>query len=344
MRLQRRSRSGRERCVLFVAWDAAGRRADDVADLLGGQALSIRPAMLERPWLTPIRWLVSAVATTAGVVSQRPSVVIVTNPPIWAGLSAYAGARLVGAGFVLDSHPGGFGAMNDRVGARVQRLHAWLARRATAVLVTTQQWIDVVESWGGRGAVLHEAPTPTLQAASVPAGDPAAVLAVNTFGRDEPVQPLIEAARAVPTARLDVTGDVSLAPDGLVQRAPSNVRFVGYLSQREYEQAMTTNAACVVLTDEPTSVPRSACEAVWARRPLIITDSPATAEYFPYALRVPSTADGVASGLRRVVEDRHGVAELAQAAADDQRARWDKQLDELRAIVDEAADTGTRNR
>lgn len=338
MRSMRRSRRGRDSSVLFVAWIAPGGRADDIAHAIDAEALCIRPPVLERRWLTPVRWLVSALATTVGVVSKRPSVVIVTNPPIWAALSAYAAARMVRAGYVLDSHPGGFGAMNDRVGARVQRLHSWLGRRAAAVLVTTQAWVDVVEHWGARGAVLHEAPTPTLDAAHDPVPVPPVVLAVNTFGRDEPVEPLLQAARAVPFVRMDVTGDPSLAPEGFVESAPPNMRFVGYLSQEDYERAMTTCTACIVLTDEATSVPRSACEAVWARRPLIITETPATAEFFPFAIRVPATGVGVAGAVTRVVEDWEAATTLAAAAADDQRARWDKQVAELRAIVAEAAD------
>lgn len=338
MLVRRQARAGVP--VLFVAWLSRSGRAEEIAAELGGDSLCVRPRLLDRSWLTPVRWLASAVLTVAGVVTRKPAVVIVQNPPVWAALAAFLAARAVGSGVVLDSHPGGFGAMNDRVGARVQRMHAWLARRATAVLVTTQDWVDLVEQWGGRGLVVHEAPGDLCEASLPARSHPPVVLAVSTFDRDEPVGLLIDAARLVPDVRVEITGNVSRADPALVASAPPNVRFVGYLDKQRYEAAIVGSDAVLVVTDEPTSVPRSACEAVWAQRPLIVSDTSATAEFFPFAIRVPGTIEGVADGLRRLLDEPDALVASVRSAAADQRERWEQQLADLRAVVVEAAVAG----
>jgi hypothetical protein len=273
------------------------------------------------------------VATVIFLARRRPRALIATNPPIWLGLISYAYCRLRGASLVLDSHPGGFGAQEDRVAARVQGMHRWLVPRCAGVMVTTEQWADVVRDWGGRPLVLWEAPVAwSVPPPEIPAdGRPLRVLCIAVFGPDEPIDVFVEAMNAVTGVTVDITGDRRRAPAGLVGKAAPHISFVGYLRGEHYVAAIAAADLVVTLTTEPTSVMRSGCEAVWAKRPLLVSDSPATREAFPSALHVANTPEALAAAVEQV---RDNAAEWTAGVHDAwvrQDAAW---RDQAAALTD----------
>jgi glycosyltransferase involved in cell wall biosynthesis len=321
---------------MFLTWGRVSGRSIEIAAAVGGEARVIRATWLNRPWLVPIRWAISAGVTAAVLARRRPGKLIATNPPIWLGLVCTAYVRLARVPFALDSHPGGFGAQGDRVAARLQRLHRFVAKRATVVLVTADTWVQRVESWGGRALVVHEAPSPRPPLPPRPVGDPPVVLYVGTFGGDEPVEAVVDAARMAPDLRIRMTGDTVRAPAGLVAGAPPNVDFTGYLSPEAYYDAFASADLVMVLTTEPSSVMRAACEAVWWHRPLLVTDYPNLRSVFPYALTTSNDAADLVRGMREGLMVHATLSEACPAAYDFQDQRWRAQLRALRASLETA--------
>lgn len=320
--------------VVYLAWTVNRGRVDELSALLGAVPVFVHPRLLRHRRLTPLRYVVSAVLTLAALVRLRPRCVLVINPPVLAaGVVALYGA-VSGARVVLDSHPGGFGAQDDALSARLQGLHRWAASRAAAVLVTGEHWGSVVRGWGGTPLVVHEPPAPwTVPASPPPGGAATRVLFLGTYGRDEPVAALVEAARSVPDVQLAITGDVARAPEGLLEAASANVEAVGYLDADAYRRQVLASDVVVVLTTEPTSVMRAAYEAVYARRPLVVSDWPGLRELFPHAVHVTNDAAGIAAGIREAVDRRASLQAVAETARDEQQARWQSQLADLRAVI-----------
>jgi glycosyltransferase involved in cell wall biosynthesis len=283
---------------------------------------------------TALRYAVSALLTVAKLARHRPTAVVVTNPPIVPGVLAWLYARVAGARLALDSHPASFGRKGDRVSARLLPVHRWLARRVDTVLVTTDEWVEEVERWGGRGLVVHEAPPPwTCGPARRQVDGVTRVLFVGVFGGDEPVDQVVDAARHLDDVEILVTGDLRRAPAGLVEAAPPNVRFVGFLDPDDYAAAVDDADLLLALTTEPTSVMRAAYEGVYAGRPIVISDWPALRELFPYAVFVANDAEGIAKGVGAAVDDRGTLlAELARAR-ELQTTRWDDQRAAVRSIL-----------
>jgi glycosyltransferase involved in cell wall biosynthesis len=313
--------------VLFVAWGAVAGRSAELADAVGGQAVCFFPPGTRRPPVL-VRWGLSAVATTVRIWRDRPDVVVVTNPPLVAALVAWAVGRAVRARVVLDSHPGGFGAQGDRVAARVQGLHRWLARRVDRSLVAAPVWADLVESWGGRALVVHEAPG-SWQATPAVRHRRLQVLYVGRFAPDEPWLAVVEAAAAHPELDVLLTGDpgrAHLDPHEL----PGNVRLVGFLTADRYRAAVAAADVVVTLTTEPGSVMRAAYEAVWAGRPVVVSDWPVARSVFPFAVHVANDAAAIADGLGLLDREFDRLAADAAAARDRQAARWAEQRRDLR--------------
>lgn len=274
-----------------------------------------------------VRWALSAVATVVHVRRRRPAVLVVTNPPAPAALVGWVTGRAVGARVVLDSHPGAFGAQGDRVAARLHPVHKFVTRRADLSIVASDEWREVVESWGGRAVVVHEAPgdweyEPPARHRRLQ------VLYVGRFARDEPWEAVVAAAAALPHVDVHLTGDPNDA--GVVlEHLPANVRLVGYLDEARYREAVYGADLVVSLTTEPGSVMRAGCEAVWAGRPLVVSDWPAGRGAFPFAVHVGNSAGSLAAGIRRAASCYEELCADALAARRLQAARWEGQLADL---------------
>ena len=305
-----------------MAWGAVAGRSAELAGALGGQALCLYPPGGRRPSV-PLRWTVSALRTVAHILRHRPEVVVVTNPPLPAALVSWGAGRLVGARVALDSHPGGFGAQGDRVAARLQRTHRWLARRVDVSIVAAPVWRELVEGWGGRAIVVHEAPG-DWHPAPARRHQRLKVLYVGRFAGDEPWRAVLAAAAACPEIDVLVTGD-PLGAGVAAGTLPSNVRLVGFLDAPAYRQAVLGADVVMSLTTEPGSIMRAACEAVWAGRPLVVSDWPAGREVFPYAVRTANDDRAIARALRRVDHRYDSLAASAPDALRLQLARWKEQ-------------------
>jgi glycosyltransferase involved in cell wall biosynthesis len=310
-------------------------RSVEIAESLGGHAYVLFPPTDDRRPPPAVRYAVGSLLTLAYLVREDPGAVVTTNPPVLLGLIALAWSRLRGIPFALDSHPGAFGKLGDRVSARLLPVHRYLVRHADVTLVTAESWVETVQAWGGRGLVVHEAPGPwgSLKRSPREARNRPRVLLVSRFGRDEPVDAAIAAAALIPEIDLLVTGRLeSLAPE-LAESASPNVSFVGFLPAARYQMLVAEADLVVALTTEPTSVMRSAYEAVYARRPLVISDWPLCRELFPFALAVANDPASIAEGLRRAVDNLRALEDQAENARRLQAARWESQLAALASVL-----------
>lgn len=320
--------------VAFIAWSFASGRSRDIAAALGGEAKVVYHRRLTHRYLVPLRYLVSSVQTMFYLLRRRPHAVIATLPPVFPGAIAWLYGLAFSAPFLLDSHPSGFGRKGDRISARLLPVHRWLSRRAAATLVTTDEWANMVEDWGGRGIVIHEAdPNWDMAAPRTSPSQPLQVLFVCVFGPDEPVEEVIEAARSTPEVHITITGNTGRASPDVVADPPANVTFCGFLDDDSYRRAVEEADAILALTTEPTSVMRAAYEAVYAERPLIATDHEQNRKLFEHAILVDNDSAGIASGLRRALEDYETLVRVAGRARETQLERWEHQLSQLRGAI-----------
>jgi glycosyltransferase involved in cell wall biosynthesis len=214
-------------------------------------------------------------------------------------------------------------------------VHRYLVRHADVTLVTAESWVEIVQAWGGRGLVVHEAPGPwgSLKRSPREVRNRPRALLVSRFGRDEPVDAAVAAAALIPEIDLLVTGRLeNLAPE-LAESASPNVSFVGFLPAARYQMLVAEADLVVALTTEPTSVMRSAYEAVYARRPLVISDWPLCRELFPFAVAVANDPASIAEGLRRAVDNLRALEDQAENARRLQAARWESQLAALVSVL-----------
>ena len=326
---KRRRASGRP-AVSFVVWGPVEGRAQEFAKALGGDYRAFFDFGIVSRRLVPLRYALSAVRTIGYLARARPRSLIVANPPIFAAIIGWAYARLAGVPMVLDSHPISFGQKANRVGRFFLPVHAALARRVTTTIVGTDELARRVRAWGGRADVVHEAAPPPPPDGAAPAnGSRPRVLWTGIFAADEPFTAVIDAARLLPDVELMVAGDLRRCPVDPAT-APPNVRWLGFLRGEEYQATLHGADAVLALTDDSTSAMRAAAEAIYARKPLIISDLEHLAALFPTGVRVSNDAEAIAAGIRAALADRERLSDRATQTRDAQLARWRTQHEVLR--------------
>lgn len=317
--------------VLVVAWTRVSGRQRELAELVGGTTAVIHPPARSIAW----RYLISATRTWRVVRTlRRGDVCIVTAPPVFTPAVTMLAARR-GVVTVMDSHPGAFGLMGDRLSRLLRPLHAWCVRRAAGVLVTTDGLVQTVTRLGGRGMVFHEPDrrgSVTPVAADVARGP---VVFPGVFARDEPIDVVMAVADRLPGTRFVLTGDAEKHGFATTR---ANVSLTGWLDAAAFDATIADAGFALVLSTDPESVMRTAYEATRARRPLIVTDTPATRAYFPYAWHVPNDAAVIAA----TIEDIRAMPAAARderidAAGDAERAATRAQTMELTRLIGDAS-------
>jgi hypothetical protein len=320
--------------VSFIAWSSVAGRSLEMAAALDGEARCFYDFGFVRGPLIPLRYAASALRTASYLLRRRPRAVIVSNPPVFPAVIAWLYCRIASAPLVLDSHPSAFGFYETKKSVRLTMpLHRFLIRQAHASIVTGEALTEMVRSAGGRAEIVHEAPPLWETRAAPPLGRQPSVLFVGIFADDEPVEVVAAAAGRLPEVDFRMTGDLRKCPPGVLADKPPNLELVGFLGPDAYREAVEASNIIITLTTRPEAVNRAAHEAVFARRPLIISDWPAMRFYFPHAVPVDNEVDAVVAGIERTLADYEELVSTAEEAVRDQRERWDRQLGVLRGLI-----------
>lgn len=334
---QERAATGRQPQKLsFIAWARTPGRATEIAASLNGEARCIFPlAKLPRSLpSTLLRYAVSSGITVGYLVRRRPDALMVQNPPIIPGLIALAYCRMRKAPLLLDSHPVAFGAKNQGFYAKLNGIHKWMAKKSNGVTVASEPFAEIVDGWGANGIVVHEAPTDWPAAQLVSRTRPQ-VFFVCIFSSDEPYEEVVEAARMLADVDVVITGDTSRAKADVVANAPKNVTFSGFLNQADYRTQLQQSDVVLSLTTEKTSVMRSGYEAVYAKRPLVVTDWPNLRRVFPSAAFAQNDAASIAKAIEEALQTRSDIRAL-DVAFNVQLERWNQQLNAMRLALSAA--------
>jgi glycosyltransferase involved in cell wall biosynthesis len=129
------------------------------------------------------------------------------------------------------------------------------------------------------------------------------VLFPLSYANDEPVDEILEAARALPSVEFVMTGN---APSAVIDAAPSNVLFTGFLSHEAYSELVQDAALVGALTNRPHTMQRAGYEALERSKPILTTDTEALRHYYGdfavYADR-NNSSESIVSALTRVLTE-----------------------------------------
>jgi len=315
----------------FITWYPYCRRSDTIAAELGGSSHLIHYLSFKRPLQAPIKYVMQAATTARVLRREKPELVLVAVPPVFAALATMAYARRHGARFVIDAHTGVFAHARW---TWLLPLTKWLFRRADAVVVTGEHLRGVVESWGARGVIVGDVPVRFGSGVAPVECEGLRVVVVNTFSVDEPVEEILTAAARLPDVHFDITGDVRAARPELLACRPRNVTFTGFVSEEAYAGLLRAADAVMVLTTHDHTMQRGGYEAVALAKPLVTSDWGLLRETFSRGtVYVQNDAASIAAGVRQALDDRRRLGAAMAVHRDERRALFASRLEELQRIV-----------
>jgi glycosyltransferase involved in cell wall biosynthesis len=296
--------------ALFIAWAPYSRRSESLVQELDMELRLIHHLKFQRPLYAPFKYVLQAIHTLALCLRERPRVVFVQDPPIFAGFSVYLYTLLaqvlfrprVKAGYVIDAHTGAF-------------LHPWwkhfrwlqkiVYRHAIAVIATNRTLAERAQSWRANGIAIAGPPIEIPPGEAMDLSDRFNLVMINSFSDDEPLAEVIEAVASQPEVHLYVTGNVRKAPGGMVENKPDNVTFTGFLPNDDYLKLLRGADAVMALTYEDYTLQLGGMEAMAAGKPLITSDLSFLREYFSQGtVHVPNHARGVRTGIQQMQRNR----------------------------------------
>lgn len=318
-----------------IAWTSNTRRSDQLARHFGATIHNIAHGRHGQVLRAPTRYAVQARRTWQVLQAERPDVIFVQNPPIFAVLVAALYARRVGARFLIDSHTGAFLSPKWRWSLG---LHARLSREAITTIVTNNYLKRLVESWGANAFILGFIPDDYPAGVPYPLPQRFNAAVISTFAPDEPLDVVFDAARRLPEVTFHVTGAPHRLAPALQAARPDNCHLTGFLPYDSYVGLLRGADAIVDLTTRDHTLLMGAFEAMSLGTPLITSNWPILRDYFPRgAVHVPNTVDGVCAGVRQVQRDRDSLRQEVAAMRRQLHVEWTDKYTQLQGLLGECA-------
>jgi len=310
---------------LFLTW-VDHRRTTEIAQHLG-----TKKVVLTTPRRGIARYFTLAGRTIGVLRRERAHLLIVQSPSLVLSLLALALRPLFRYALVVDAH-------NEAVepylhpNALMRALTYLVLRRADLVVVSNPALVSRVEQKGGRAMSLPDRiPTAHVQPPGAKAGNDFQVVVISTFADDEPIESVIESARATGDGiRYAITGNPARLPARVRDAMPANVRLTGFLPEEEYWSLLATSDVVMDLTTMEDCLVCGAYEGISVGRPLVLSNNRASVELFHDAALF--TDNSVASLATVAQQAKAQYAEL-RARMPAARERIDRHWDACAAAL-----------
>ncbi|MDQ7065558.1 MAG: glycosyltransferase family 4 protein [candidate division KSB1 bacterium] len=317
--------------VVFISWANSCSRSDNIARELGGKSYKIYWGWLgSHPLTVWLKYFGQFLQTQWVLWREKPDVVFVMIPPLFASLAALPYCKLRNKPFIQDSHTAAF--LHPRW-QKLQWLQSWLCRHAATTNVTNSFLAKRVTDAGGHATLVRDVPVIYPIRSSFPRRDRFTVAVVCSFNYDEPIAEIFTAAARLPEVDFFVTGNPrDLAPE-LAENAPGNVQLTGFLPDDQYGALLKDADVVLTLTTRDHTMLRGAYEAIYLGTPVVISDWPVLREAFPKgAIHVNNTVESLVEGLRNAIQELPGLKEAAKQLREEKLQEWQQRMQELRRL------------
>jgi glycosyltransferase involved in cell wall biosynthesis len=318
--------------ITYISWAQHCSRSDHTARELGGTSHMVYwTALGSHPATIALKYLGQTLRTWRILAREWPDAVFVMSPSPIAVLAVYAFCAVTGKRFVIDAHSGAF---RNPLWKRLQGMQFWLCRRASATIVTNDHLAELVRSHGGHTVVVPDVPVKFPTISTTPSRSGFVVACVTSFGFDEPIEAILEAARRLPDVTFYMTGDPADGRRRLVGK-PDNLVLTGFLSVSDYGALLKTADVVLALTTLDHTMLRGAYEAIYQGTPVIVSNSPILrASFDDGSVHVDNTPDAI---TRAIVDVRQHRVEFRQGAVrlrERKQRRWQESMTALRKAVE----------
>lgn len=319
--------------VVTLVWSPHEARTASFAEWLDAPLYNIHYLAARKPFFAPFKYPLQWIKTWYEMFKVRPRYIYVTNSPPIAGLCVYVYCLLTSSNYIMDTHTPNLYGKKWGWTAPLQR---FLARRATMNIVDQAAVAKVFESWGAKVMVLENPPKNIPQEwLEAPAKDgPIEFTYVGTFGGDEPIDIVIDAARQLPDYRFHILGDTGLAKREWLENVPENVIFPGYLLKQDYWGLLSRSRSLIVLTTHSFSLSGAAQDGIHIKTPVIVSDAPPLRLHFTKGtVFVDNTVEGIITGIQTLLKNQEQLEQEIAQLYTETSDRWKSNFQALQTLI-----------
>lgn len=323
---------GKKNESIWITWENQ-RRTNELA-----RALDVPLCKYSSKRRYLIRVLLLSLRTSLKLLLTRPKRVIVQNPSIILATVACLMKPLLGYAMVVDRHSNfrleraHLPSLKEKV---FQLLSRYTIRKADLTIVTNEFLKNVVESWGGRGFVLQDKLPNLALAEKIELVGKANVVFVCSYSGDEPVTEVIEAARLMnPSTVIYITGDNRRLKREIIDGAPANVIFTGFLSEKNYQSLLWSCDVILALTTADHFLLCGAYEGVALRKPLVLSNTEDLQSYFcKGVVYTENQAKSIARAIHLAIEKKADLQREAIELGIELSNDWQAKFSRMASLI-----------
>lgn len=320
------------RVILFISWAEDCSRSDNIALQLGGKSYMVYSPGWGSQYLTiAFKYLSQSIKTLRLLWKDRPRVVFVMTPPVFACLPVWIYCFLTRARYVIDAHSGAF---LDPRWSGLLFIHRFFSRRAAATLVTNEHLARLLESWKVPVVVVADVPIAFPERREVQRTAGCRMTFVSTFAVDEPMRDFFDAAAGAPDVSFYVTGNYRKCDPKVLRMKPENVHLTGFMSREDYVRLLLESDAILALTTLDHTMQRAAYEAVYLGKPVITSNFGFLRQEFPLGtVHVDITPESIRAGVREMQNNHERLEKEVQRLREHKLERWRAACEQLMTSI-----------
>jgi glycosyltransferase involved in cell wall biosynthesis len=266
------------------------------------------------------------------LLDERPELVIVQNPSLVLTFFMVTLGKLLTNAVIVDAHNIGLKPFSTNYNWLLP-LYRTIQRRSDLTIVTNQRLAQEVTKNGGRSFVLEDRIPKFENLTGEKLRGNYNITSICTYDIDEPYHLVIDTAKLLDSSIcIYMTGRYEKIPTKIRRKAPSNIIFTGYLSDRDYKNLLFSSDAIMDLTLLNDCLVCGAYEALAVQKPMILSDTTTLREYFSKGVvYTENRPEAIASAIESALENRD---ELRKQVIDLKLTLGKEWLHKLQRLID----------
>jgi glycosyltransferase involved in cell wall biosynthesis len=330
---------------IFIVW---GRETELSRYLARGFGAELKQVYIKRwgrirlPAL--IRYIAQSLKTLSILAGEKPKVVIVQNPPIFAASISYFYCTIAGAKLAIDSHTAAF---LDKKWIFFHWLFKFIAKKSILNTCHNFKNLEILKEWGISPAMVIQFYNPVykeenlkqemkdenlsnlLKKSKLP------IMMVNRFSDDDDWSTVLATAVLLPEATFFITGNAPASLEKNIKKnMPANICLTGYLPHKEFMKLMWRCRVILTFTLRKDTVLWSIREIMALGKPFVATDSEVLRHYFgEIALFTKSNPRQLREKITIALKDENQIRDKIKIFLEKDKERWEKEISAANKIL-----------
>ena len=325
--------------IIWISWEDH-RRSKEIASSLNAELILISSKKNNF-----LRYVYNIYNTLKVLYNNRKSIIIVQNPSRILAALATLLKLFWKFPLIVDRHT------NFRIDKGISlNPFIWFVilcsefsiRYADLTIVTNEYLKNIVEKKGGRGFVLPDK-IPTLSRYKFNSINLSKnqynILFICSFSPDEPVYNVLHAAKLLTNhVNIYITGDFSKYNKNIINNAPSNIYFTGYIPENDYFSYLNSCDSVMAFTSAEYCLICGGYEALAANKPLITSNTNTLIEFFGNSVVYCNhEVNSIKSAIKYILYNKEVYQEKMKQAYIQKSEDWNSNFKELTKIISELA-------